>query len=34
VLVTETGSEVLSWALPIDAEGVEAWTRARLEEAR
>jgi Xaa-Pro aminopeptidase len=27
VLVTGTGSEVLSEALPIDAEGVEAWTR-------
>ena len=29
VLVTETGSEVLSEALPIDAAGVEAWTKAR-----
>jgi Xaa-Pro aminopeptidase len=30
VLVTETGSEVLSAALPIDAAGVEAWAKARL----
>jgi Xaa-Pro aminopeptidase len=28
VLVTETGSEVLSAALPIDAAGLEEWTRA------
>ena len=27
VLVTATGSEVLSGALPIDAAGIEAWTR-------
>ena len=27
VLVTSTGSEVLSGALPIDAAGIEAWTR-------
>ncbi|EWS80362.1 Xaa-Pro aminopeptidase [Brachybacterium phenoliresistens] len=33
VLVTETGSEVLSRALPIDAEGIQEWTRARLGEA-
>jgi Xaa-Pro aminopeptidase len=33
LLVTEDGAEVLSAALPIDAAGVEAWTRARLEEA-
>ncbi len=25
VLLTETGSEVLSAALPIEAKGVEAW---------
>jgi Xaa-Pro aminopeptidase len=25
VLITQTGSEVLSEALPIDADGVEAW---------
>ena len=30
ILVTESGSEVLSAALPIDADGVEAWTRAQL----
>ncbi|MGX1702720.1 aminopeptidase P family protein [Microbacterium sp. NPDC055357] len=30
VLVTPTGSEVLSAGLPIDAEGVERWTRAQL----
>ncbi|WP_035698520.1 aminopeptidase P family protein [Glycomyces tenuis] len=30
VLVTEGGSEVLSAALPIDADGVEAWTRAHV----
>lgn len=30
VLVTGTGSEVLSAALPIDAAGVEAWTKAQL----
>ncbi|THV30813.1 aminopeptidase P family protein [Glycomyces paridis] len=33
VLVTADGAEVLSAALPIDADGVEAWTRARLAEA-
>lgn len=27
ILVTETGSEVLSAALPIDAAGIEEWTR-------
>lgn len=27
VLVTDTGSEVLSAALPIDADGIEAWTK-------
>ncbi len=32
LLVTEEGAEVLSDALPIDAAGVEAWTRARLRE--
>lgn len=30
VLVTETGSEVLSAGLPIDAAGVEDWTKALL----
>ncbi|PJJ70584.1 Xaa-Pro aminopeptidase [Diaminobutyricimonas aerilata] len=30
VLVTATGSDVLSDALPIDASGVEQWTRAHL----
>ncbi|MGO4535871.1 aminopeptidase P family protein [Leifsonia sp. 2MCAF36] len=30
VLVTDTGSEVLSGALPIDAAGVEAWARTHL----
>lgn len=30
VLVTTTGSEVLSAALPIDAGGIETWTRAQL----
>ncbi|GAB4004193.1 aminopeptidase P family protein [Glycomyces albus] len=30
VLVTATGSEVLSDALPIDADGIEAWTREQL----
>jgi len=30
VLVTKSGSEVLSDALPIDASGVEAWTRGHL----
>ncbi|WP_029150352.1 aminopeptidase P family protein [Microbacterium indicum] len=30
VLVTETGSEVLSDALPIDADGVERYTRERM----
>ncbi|KAF2413514.1 Xaa-Pro aminopeptidase [Microbacterium sp. B35-04] len=30
VLVTESGSEVLSSALPIDADGVEQWTRTHL----
>jgi Xaa-Pro aminopeptidase len=30
VLVTESGSEVLSSALPIDADGIERWTRAHL----
>ena len=30
VLVTETGSDVLSGALPIDAAGIEAWTRENL----
>jgi len=29
LLVTETGSEVLSGALPIDAAGIEAWTQAQ-----
>ncbi|GAA1680295.1 aminopeptidase P family protein [Glycomyces endophyticus] len=29
VLVTATGSEVLSAALPIDAAGIEAWTKAQ-----
>jgi Xaa-Pro aminopeptidase len=29
VLVTATGSEVLSAALPIDADGIEAWTKAQ-----
>ena len=29
VLVTDAGSEVLSAALPIDARGVEEWTRAQ-----
>ncbi|WP_221583797.1 aminopeptidase P family protein [Microbacterium sp. G2-8] len=29
VLVTETGSDVLSDALPIDADGIERWTRAQ-----
>ncbi|PRY55926.1 aminopeptidase P family protein [Glycomyces artemisiae] len=29
VLVTDTGSEVLSAALPIDAEGIETWTKAQ-----
>lgn len=32
LLVTETGAEVLSDALPIDAAGVEAWTQARFQE--
>lgn len=32
VLVTAEGSEVLSAALPIDADGVEKWTRAHLRE--
>lgn len=30
VLVTATGSEVLSDALPIDADGIETWTKERL----
>ncbi|MDF2554184.1 MAG: peptidase family protein [Microbacterium sp.] len=30
VLVTGSGSEVLSSALPIDADGIERWTRAHL----
>jgi len=30
VLVTPHGSEVLSEALPIDADGVERWVRERL----
>jgi Xaa-Pro aminopeptidase len=29
VLVTDAGSEVLSAALPISADEVEAWTRAQ-----
>jgi len=29
ILVTATGSEVLSGALPIDAAGIEQWTRAQ-----
>jgi Xaa-Pro aminopeptidase len=33
LLVTEDGADVLSDALPIDADGIEAWTRARLKEA-
>ncbi|MEV0797644.1 aminopeptidase P family protein [Kribbella sp. NPDC050281] len=31
VLVTSEGSEVLSDALPIDADGLEVWTRERLD---
>jgi Xaa-Pro aminopeptidase len=34
VLVTETGSEVLSADLPIDADGLEHWAQARLGTAR
>jgi Xaa-Pro aminopeptidase len=34
LLVTDTGAEVLSDALPIDAAGVEAWTRKHLGEER
>ncbi|THV42465.1 aminopeptidase P family protein [Glycomyces buryatensis] len=30
LLVTETGAEVLSDALPIDAAGIETWTRSHL----
>jgi Xaa-Pro aminopeptidase len=34
LLVTPDGAEVLSDALPIDAAGIERWTRERLGDAR
>ena len=34
VLVTSAGSEVLSEALPIDADGLETWTRDKLGQER